>query len=138
MSIYEFVVLGKPAPQGSMKAFMLKGKPRLTCDNKNTVPFRQAVGWEALRQRPTNDLYAPAGVPVAIHIGFFIAKPTSTAKRVTRPCKKPDLDKLCRAVFDALTGVVWHDDSQVVSLHATKHFAQTGCPERTVISIEVL
>ena len=138
MSTYEFVVLGKPAPQGSMKAFMLKGKPRLTCDNKNTVPFRQAVGWEALRQRPTNDLYAPAGVPVAIRIGFFIAKPTSTAKRVTRPCKKPDLDKLCRAVFDALTGVVWHDDSQVVSLNAAKHFAQTGCPERTVISIEVL
>ncbi len=135
MSVFEFTVLGRPAPQGSMRAFMQGGKSHLMCDNKNTVPFRQAVGWEALRQRPTNDLYAPAGVPVAIHIGFFIAKPTSTAKRVTRPCKKPDLDKLCRAVFDALTGVVWHDDSQVVSLHAIKHF---GCPERTVISIEVL
>ena len=135
MSAFEFTVLGRPAPQGSMKAFMRGGKPHLTCDNKNTVPFRQAVGWEALRQRPTDGLYAPAGVAVAVHVGFYLAKPTSTPKRVTRPCKKPDLDKLCRAVFDALTGVVWHDDSQVVSLHAMKNF---GTPERVQITVEVI
>ena len=72
---FEFTVLGKPAPQGSMKAFMRNGKPNLTCDNKNTVPFRQAVGWEALRQRPTDDLYAPKGWAVEVHLAFYFAMP---------------------------------------------------------------
>src|SRR6185503_2261544 len=34
--------------------------------------------------------------------------------------KKPDADKLMRAVFDGLTGVVWHDDSQVIEAHGHK------------------
>jgi crossover junction endodeoxyribonuclease RusA len=32
----------------------------------------------------------------------------------------PDLDKLCRAVLDALTGVAWLDDKQVVALDARR------------------
>lgn len=39
------------------------------------------------------------------------------ATPATRP---PDLDKLTRAVLDALTGIVWVDDRQVVALHSTK------------------
>ena len=32
-----------------------------------------------------------------------------------------DLDNHVKAVLDALNGVVWQDDSQVVELHAFKH-----------------
>ena len=40
------------------------------------------------------------------------------------PSMPPDLDKLIRAVLDALTGIVYDDDSQVVSLTASKTFAR--------------
>jgi crossover junction endodeoxyribonuclease RusA len=36
---------------------------------------------------------------------------------------KPDLDKLCRAVLDALTGILYLDDAQVVALAASKRYA---------------
>jgi Holliday junction resolvase RusA-like endonuclease len=37
-----------------------------------------------------------------------------------RPTKKPDLDNLAKSVLDGLNGVVYLDDSQLVSLHITK------------------
>lgn len=40
--------------------------------------------------------------------------------------KKPDVDKLTRAVFDAMTGIVWHDDSQVVETNVRKRYADPG------------
>ena len=34
-----------------------------------------------------------------------------------------DLDKLCRAVCDALTGIAYDDDSQVFSINAERRYA---------------
>jgi Holliday junction resolvase RusA-like endonuclease len=39
---------------------------------------------------------------------------------------KPDLTKLVRAVEDALTGVIWKDDSQVSSACSLKQYAPFG------------
>jgi Holliday junction resolvase RusA-like endonuclease len=41
-----------------------------------------------------------------------------------RPTKKPDLDNLAKSVLDALNGVIYQDDSQIVSLHMTKVYSQ--------------
>lgn len=43
-----------------------------------------------------------------------------------------DVDKLARAVLDALTGVCWRDDGQVVSLHVQKRW---GLEEQTEIVV---
>ena len=51
-----------------------------------------------------------------------ILKP-KTVKRIY-PFVRPDLDKLCRAVLDALTGIAYKDDQQVVSLFATKSYGE--------------
>jgi crossover junction endodeoxyribonuclease RusA len=40
--------------------------------------------------------------------------------------KRPDLDKLVRGVFDALTGVCFTDDSRIVALQAGKRIAEIG------------
>ena len=53
---------------------------------------------------------------------------TRAPKRVTEVTTKPDVDKLARAALDALTGVLWADDSQVVSLHAQKEYAGEAQP----------
>ncbi|MDP5184783.1 RusA family crossover junction endodeoxyribonuclease [Blastococcus sp. BMG 814] len=62
--------------------------------------------------------------PVSVSVVFTFDPPKSAPKSrrcwpVTR--SSGDLDKLCRAVFDALTDAgVWRDDSQVVRLAASK------------------
>lgn len=60
-------------------------------------------------------------VSVAVHAYRPLAK--STPKRVTRQAwtSKPDADNIAKAVLDALTGVAWHDDAQVVQVAVTKH-----------------
>ena len=41
-----------------------------------------------------------------------------------RPIFKPDIDNLFKAVTDACTGVVWHDDNQIVSVQMEKMYAE--------------
>ena len=61
-------------------------------------------------------------VPVSVRITFFMPRPKTVERHM--PTVPPDIDKLCRAVLDALTDVgVWVDDSQVVDLGATKIYA---------------
>lgn len=72
--------------------------------------------------------------PLFVTIHFGIPRPKSQTelkhgKRVpkmqywyARPAKQPDIDKLVRAVLDALTGVCYDDDAQVVMLLATKQY----------------
>lgn len=74
-------------------------------------------------------------LPVAITITFGMPRPKSHlmlrgGKYVVkwqdkdkRPAVAPDLDKLTRAVMDALSGVCYKDDAQVVSLHVEKVYA---------------
>jgi Holliday junction resolvase RusA-like endonuclease len=50
--------------------------------------------------------------------------------RSDRPTKKPDADNICKAVCDAMNGIVYKDDAQVVSLHFTKRY-------NTIASIHV-
>jgi Holliday junction resolvase RusA-like endonuclease len=41
------------------------------------------------------------------------------------PTARPDTTKLLRAVEDALTGIVWRDDAQIVRQHAEKRYAES-------------
>ena len=66
--------------------------------------------------------------PVAVEVAFFLPR-GKTVKR-KQPAVKPDLDKLVRAVLDALTGYCYKDDGQVVRVVAVKEYADgqhTGC-----------
>ena len=45
---------------------------------------------------------------------------------------KPDLDKLARAVGDALTGVAYRDDAQITRWHLQKRYGEQAGTEITV------
>lgn len=136
-----FTVLGVPVPQGSMKAFMPKNGrfPVVTSDNLRTRPWKQSVTFEASVAMAATK---PIADPVTVSVLFYLPRPKTAPRSVLEPAKKPDIDKLVRAILDALTDAgVWIDDSQVVSVAARKCFAggardkATGVP-RAVVSVK--
>jgi Holliday junction resolvase RusA-like endonuclease len=132
-----FTVYGKSEPQGSSKAFIIGGKARITSDNSKLKPFRSEVTRVAIEAVKLN---APSCVgPLFVHheavkatFIFHFRRPASIPKKRTEYVVKPDIDKLCRSICDGLTGVVWHDDAQVVGLYAIKVY---GDVERVDICV---
>ncbi len=115
-----------------MKAFVIGNRAAVTSDNTKLKPWREAVKTVAIEQGvPTFD------VPVSVDIAFYMPRPKSYPKKIMHPWRKPDLDKLVRGVFDALTEAsVLADDALVVDLAAVKRFATDADPMGCVITIE--
>jgi crossover junction endodeoxyribonuclease RusA len=120
-----FTVHGDPVPQGSMKAFIPKGWNRavLTSSNKKMKPWRQEVAGTALAAMESAGFECSGkGVPFKLSLVFRFKRPKSVRKAILYKTTKPDTDKLIRSCLDALTGIVWHDDAQVVEINAQKEF----------------
>jgi crossover junction endodeoxyribonuclease RusA len=126
---YSFTVLGTAAPQGSKRhvgnGVMLESSDRVR-------PWRQDVRFAALEKRPPDwDMTTP----MRLDLVFWFARPAShygTKNGITylksnapvQPvsARLGDIDKLSRAVLDALTGVAYLDDRQVIRLEARKAY----------------
>ncbi len=106
-----------PEPQGSSSCFCRNNKPTVTSANKKLKPYRKGLTEAAkthLFETTPYDLPAfKQHIPLCVEFEFTFARPKSV-KRVFHVVK-PDLDKLIRAACDALTGVVWHDDAQIIA-----------------------
>lgn len=118
----EFECYGSPAPQGSKRHV---GGGRMIESSKKVKPWREAVKWAAVEARRGA---SPLEGALSVLLVFTLPKPQSAPKtRKTWPSKKPDIDKLIRSTFDALTDAgIWIDDAQVVSLLARKVFPLEG------------
>ena len=135
MGNLNFTVYGTPVPQGSAKAFIPKGWNRaiITGANKKTKPWRQEIAGAAVSAMQKQGVtMLEREHPVSVRAEFYFAKPKSTKKSVIAKTTKPDVDKLLRSVLDALTGMVFEDDSQVIEVTGLKLF---GTPERVELTI---
>lgn len=128
-----FQVRGPPVPQGSLRAFVVKGKARLTHDKAGPIAdWRHAIRAAAEPALPPELWTGPVMVRIGFHLDRPKSEPTHAGRGKNRheirtyPDRRPDLDKLVRAVLDALTGTVWKDDSQVVALTADKDWGTPG------------
>lgn len=124
MSIIKIWVPGTPAPQGNMAATR-QGK--LYYKNSADLDvWRYDIAWrarKAMREAKIHQVHLGA---VALDISFVMVRPKATPKTRATPAavRKPDLDKLQRAVLDSLTGHVYQDDSQVTQIIARKRIAE--------------
>lgn len=116
-------VAGHPAPQGSKRHV---GGGVMVESSKRVTPWRSDVRSALLDERGQPKAYFDDAV--AVHLTFVMPRPVSAPKRRTPPAvKKPDLDKLTRAVFDAIGSAgVWRDDAQVIAARCTKRIAEIG------------
>lgn len=120
----EFRVDGVPAPQGSKTAYR-RGARVILVESSDRLPaWRDTVTLAARRvKRP--DAWLDTATPLEAVYRFRLPRP-KTVKRAL-PTVKPDLDKLTRAIGDALTDArLYGDDAQVVRLTVEKTYGTPG------------
>ena len=94
-------------------------------------------------QQAAGGLFLGAGVPVRVRIDAYYDTPKSESKKKLRnmlagllfPTKKPDWDNIGKIICDALNGIAWKDDAQIVDGHVLKHYSEV--PHTDVLIEEV-
>ena len=125
-----FFVPGVPAPQGSKRYV---GNGVMVESSKALAPWRKTVAANARRSWTTD----PLDGPVALDLEFVMRRPKAWGKNRHDPMtQRPDVDKLARAILDAITGVLVLDDSQVTTLTAHKRRAHPGEPTGVWITLK--
>ncbi len=134
-----FFVPGIPVSQGSKRGFIIRprlGKPRVVLaeSSKALKPWRAIVSLAAQHALGA-DRVAMDGRACRLTLSFIFPKPKSLSRRVLHHTTKPDLDKLCRAIHDALEGVLYLRDSQIVEEEIRKAY---GEPPGVHVGFEVI
>lgn len=125
-----FHVPGKPQGKARARTFRNKytGKS-MSMTPDNTVLYENFIKERYLKE--AQGTYFEQGVPVTLRIvaRFLPANSISKKRRLEMlegrelPLKKPDIDNIVKVVADALNGVAYHDDTQVVNVIAAKTYS---------------
>lgn len=136
-----FTVYGQAQPGGSKRAGVAKSTGRIFIrdDNPKAHDWKLRVGQVAGELMSGRELFQG---PLYLVATFYLPRPKSHFNKsgVSRsapkyPITRPDATKLLRPLEDALTGIVWGDDAQVVEQLARKRY---GEPARVVVRIGAL
>jgi len=137
-----FTVYGVAEPKGNMRAFQGKGMkfPIVTEGNKSTKSWSQLVAQAAntaIHALPAGERGVNDG-PVRLTASFHMPRPAQYRKRgLPVAClTRPDLDKLMRAVGDALEAVAYHDDKQIVEMVLGKFYAAVDDAPHVDVRVE--
>lgn len=126
-----FHVPGIPQTAGSKRAFVIPGKNGGKARAIVTDTNPRGKDWRATIQQVAAEHFTePMEGPLRVSLGFGLLRPKGhSGKRglkpsaPSHPAVKPDLIKLARCAEDALTGLAWQDDAQIVDEHLTKDYA---------------
>ncbi len=126
--IASFIIDGVP---------VAKGRPRLTTRGgfaraytpEKTKRFETMVADQARASVGPVDPYTG---PVEVEAHFAVPIPKSWPKRdklaavagTIRPAGKPDIDNYLKSLADGMNGIVYVDDSQIVSARITKRYGE--------------
>lgn len=122
----EFTVLGLPVAKGRPR-FSKKG---FAYTPKKTKDAEESFLTQAFSYAPDK----PLDCALKVVMRTYKPKPKSKSKKVVHWTTRPDLDNFIK-ILDALNGVFWIDDSQIVRIEASKDY---GEPARTEIEIWTL
>jgi Holliday junction resolvase RusA-like endonuclease len=124
-----YSVYGEPVGKGRPR-FARRGNFVSTYSPQKTKTYEDEIrlmakaamgASEALETPVTVAIYIRVGIPKS----FSKQKHKDALANIERPTKKPDIDNIAKCFLDAMNGIVYLDDKQVVSLHITKEYAET-------------
>jgi len=125
--------IGQPRPQVSMRG----GVPRAYVPAKHgSHALKEVIKLQAKQAMAGHDLMTG---PVAVSVMMCFSRPKSHTKKQRQcnwHCNKPDVDNALKLIFDAVNGIIWHDDSQICRIDlCEKKWAEQGS---IVLSVEAL
>jgi Holliday junction resolvase RusA-like endonuclease len=140
-----FRVYGVPLAKGNLRPMIRENKRGMkiaiaTESNRNVKGWQQLIAEGASRAigAMPEDERTMIAYGARVSIAFYLPRPQKLNKRgvFVAHCTAPDVDKLARAVLDALTAVAFGDDKQVTELVAAKYYAEVGGPPYVEIRVE--
>jgi Holliday junction resolvase RusA-like endonuclease len=123
----EFTVPGDPRGKGRPR-FSRVGKFTKTYTDAKTKMYEDKIASAArLAMYP----HEPLTTPIAVWMHINVPIPASYSKKrkeacllgLEMPCKKPDIDNVAKGILDAMNGIVYKDDVQVIRLTLHKQYS---------------
>lgn len=124
-----------------------KGRPRFSTRNGRPVAFtdsRTANAETWVRACAAGVVTgAPLEGPISLRVEIGVPVPASWSKRkradalagAVWPTAKPDLDNVLKLVGDALNGIVWRDDKQIVRAEVVRRYVEAPATVLTVTEV---
>ena len=126
--VVTFTVDGDPVPKGRPR-FARRGQFVQTYTDSKTLEYETHV---ALKARQAIGSSEPLKGALSVFLYLRYAVPTSYTKKRKEDClmgrefpKRIDLDNVYKSITDAMNGIVYVDDSQIVEAHIKKVYAET-------------
>lgn len=145
----QFFVPGVPVAKGSKSAFKLPNSSRVVMKETNAnrqKPWMSSVGYTCQEEmKKAGFTLLGKGVPVLLALEFRMPRPQTHYYQgqrrhgelrddAPRWCPvTPDKDKLARCIYDALKGVAYYDDAQVVTGGNDKVYPPVHAPSPGVL-----
>ena len=126
----KFEIPGSPIGQGRPKFSTINGHAK-AYDPEKSRNYKAYVRLLATQAMKASGFTMIEG-PCSIEIFAFFEVPKSKSKKfreaalngLERPTKKPDLSNIVKGIEDALNGLVYKDDSSIVSLKIQKYYSE--------------
>lgn len=136
----EFIIPGNPVPQARPRAGK-RGSKIVMYDPKESKEYKQYVALIAKQHAPKTLLEGALSVRIKIYREI----PKSTTKKdralifegIKRPVTKADTSNYVKGIEDALNGIIYKDDSQIVDLYASKFYSDNPRVEIEVREIDI-
>lgn len=124
-----FMVPGLPFSKGRPRFKRIGNFVSSYTDNKT-----RAAEAEFLKHALSSAPSVPLECPLKVSIKFIKIKPKGYKKSENFWYKRPDLDNMIKGL-DALNGVFWKDDSQIISINAEKCFGDSNRTEVEIAAV---
>lgn len=123
--VIHLVVMTDPVAKARPRVTMRRGKPHGYTPTK-TANAEWRIRSAFLERFPDHQ---PLTGPIDLDVTAYLRMPASIPKKLratARPVSRPDADNFLKTVLDALNGLAYADDSQVVSVSIEKAYVQDG------------
>lgn len=140
MDSFSFFVPGEPITEGSTQAFTSGQRVVVTHDRGRELAAWRIKVAHAAEAAAEDAYWEPCyDGPVEVWAEFRLPRPKSAPKSRKHAQMKPDLDKLQRAIGDALAPYkrpgVLRDDSRIVGWSAVKRYADDAHPTGVMVRV---
>lgn len=124
-----FEVLGEPVAQGRPR-FSSKNKVKRAIDPPASRYYKMKVEHEAKNHSPTELIEGPIRMyldickPLTQELANSKPKREAALNRDILPIARPDVDNYAKGIKDALNGIIYKDDSQIIELTVRKYYSE--------------